>query len=248
MTKNNVYGGFFQAFFFSSSVPIPTFLLDHYIELGINQQEMMMIIHLMTEINAKSNDLEEQITRKMAISIEEFKIIVQNLQSKQLLSVNSRKGKGQPNQNYDFSGLLDQLIELWGINEFKQMEASNSKSKVKHNKSESEENSSPNLTSLFEQELGRPLTGLECEHIEKWLLAAYSEELIIEALRRGVSAGIRSFRYLDSILREWEKKGLKTRMEVEAEDQNFQARQNRKGDKTPKASPKIKSKYDNIYL
>lgn len=248
MTKNNVYGGFFQALFFSSSVSIPTFLLDHYTELGINQQEMMLIIHLMTEINAKSDDLEEQITRKMAIPIEDFKIMVHNLQSKRLLSVNSRKGKGNASLNYDFSGLLDQLIEFWGINEFKQMEASSSKSKAKQNKAETEENPTAKLTSMFEQELGRPLTGLECEHIEKWLLASYSEELIIEALRRGVSAGIRSFRYLDSILREWEKKGLKTRMEVDTEDQNFQARQNRKSDKTPKASPKIKSKYDNIYL
>ncbi|UWG98871.1 DnaD domain protein [Dehalobacter sp. DCM] len=248
MTKNNVYGGFFQALFFSSSVSIPTFLLDHYTELGINQQEMMLIIHLMTEINAKSEHLEEAITRKMNIAIEDFKIMVHTLQGKGLLTVNNRKIKGSTGVYYDFSGLLDQLIELWGINEFKQMEASNSKGKAKQGKPDADPNPSAKLISLFEQELGRPLTGLECEHIEKWLTATYSDELIIEALRRGVSAGIRSFRYLDSILREWEKKGLKTRAEVEAEDQNFQSRQNRKHDKPPKGSPKIKSKYDNIYL
>jgi DNA replication protein len=99
--------------------------------------------------------------------------------------------------------------------------------KKKGAKPQAEKNNDLNLqkiTSVFENEMGRPLTGFECEHIEKWLIASYSQELIIEALRRGVSAGIRNFRYLDSILREWEKKGLKTLNEVQTEDEYFKAK------------------------
>lgn len=252
MSKNNVYAGFTQALFFSGSISIPRFLLDHYIELGMTDREMMLIIHIMAELSTKSDnkDIDEKIIQKMGITVTEFNNIVQNLQSKGFLIVihSSKRKKNQNHSFYDFSGLIDQLFELWGISQFRQIEAF--ENSELNNKVVSSNVVSPltNLISLFEQELGRPLTGFECEHIEKWLLASYSQELIIEALRRGVSAGIRSFRYLDSILREWEKKGIQTRSEVEEADENFQTRQGKKSEKQSKKHKNINNKYDDIYL
>lgn len=251
MAKNKVYEGFSQALFFSGAVSIPRFLLDNYTYLGITDREMMMIIHIMMESNGSNEDgtIDEQIMRKMGISPLEFKNIIQNLHAKRLISVNNKsKSRAKIASVYDFSGLIDQLFELWGINQFRQMEASENQETGKRSPEQVNSPSSLKLITIFEQELGRPLTGFECEHIEKWLLASYSEELIIEALRRGVSAGIRSFRYLDSILREWEKKGIKTRLEVEAEDQSFQERQEKKVTKRSKSLKNSKNKYDDIYL
>ncbi len=251
MTKNNVYGGFSQALFFSDTVSIPSLLLDNYTNLGMNDREMMAVIHIISEIKS-GNDaavIDEQIMRKMGLLPVEYSLVIKGLEDKGLVTI-STKQKGKKNKTdplYSLSGLIDHLFEQWGINQYKQMESSGNKLKDKEvNKGEI----NPSLTrlvTLFEQELGRPLTGFECEHIEKWLLAKYSEELIIESLRRGVSAGIRNFRYLDSILREWEKKGLQTLMEVESEDQNFQSRQTKKGERQSR-STKTKNKYDNIYL
>lgn len=250
MSKNNVYEGFLQALFFSGTVSIPCFLLDNYAYLGITDREMMMIIHIMAEMRNNDGNIDEQIMTKMGISSQEFKNIIQNLQAKGLISLN-HKSKRKTNKNgplYDFHGLIDELFELWGINLFKQMEASGNQEQEKPGLNQKSDPSLLKLTTTFEQELGRPLTGFECEHIEKWLLASHSEELIIEALRRGVRAGIRSFRYLDSILREWEKKGIKTRLEAEAEDLNFQDRQGKKGEKPTKLRKSTKNKYDDIYL
>ena len=56
MHKKNVYGGFAQALFFSGTVSIPRFLLDHYIEIGINEREMLLIIHLLAESNNLNED------------------------------------------------------------------------------------------------------------------------------------------------------------------------------------------------
>lgn len=242
MTNHDVYGGFTQALFFSGSVAVPRLLLDHYRDLGITDREMMLLIHLIAENSEAAGDNPEAtITRKMGLPPLEYQKLVQSLQDRGLLAAKPKRNPEQP--YYDFSGLIDQLFELWGINQFKQMEASDQKGKEDTGTS-----GSARLTTLFEQELGRPLTGFECEHIEKWLLSGNSEELIIEALRRGVSAGIRNFRYLDSILREWEKKGIKSRQEVEAEDEYFQSRQAKKGEKQAKPSAQIKNKYDNLYL
>jgi len=244
--KKNVYGGFSQALFFSGTVSIPRFLLDHYVEIGINEREMLFIIHLLAEPNNQSEDIFPNIIERMGISQQEFTVVIQSLKKKNLLTINDYKNKTATNK-FDLSGLIDQLFELWGIYQFKQMEASDDNDNNKKSSHINTDNSLQKLTTLFESELGRPLTGLECEHIGKWLMASYSEELIIEALRRGVSAGIRSFRYLDTILREWEKKGIQTRMEVEAEDQHFQSRQQKKSEKQKKSNTP-KNKYDDIYL
>jgi len=250
LAKNNVYGGFTQALFFSGSISIPTFLLDHYTELGMSDREMMLLIHLIAELNAEKTDkLEESIGRKMGINVSEVNRIIMNLQNKGIISLTqdnyNRKKTGIANK-YDITGLIDQLFELWGINQFKQITAVENENINKTTANSSQINPQMEIIKVFERELGRPLTEFECEHIEKWVMASYSEELILEALRRGVSAGIRNFRYLDSILREWEKKGIKTLLEVEAEDENFQMRQKNK-DKRKKKSVNP-SKYDDIYL
>ena len=247
MHKKNVYGSFSQALFFSGTVSIPRFLLDHYIEIGINEREMLLLIHLLAESNNLSEDNVDNIANKMGISHQEFVTVVQSLKKKKLLTINDIKNGSFVANRLDLSGLIDQLFELWGIYQFQQMEASDNNKTDKKRTNNSSDKSLSKLTSLFESELGRPLTGLECENIEKWLTAAYSEELIIEALRRGVSAGVRSFRYLDGILREWEKKGIRTRLEVESEEENFQSRQKKKSEKQKKIDVP-KDKYDDIYL
>ncbi|MGI5902368.1 MAG: DnaD domain-containing protein [Desulfitobacteriia bacterium] len=238
MSNNNVYGGFAQALFFSGSVSIPRFLLDQYTNLGITDREMMLIIHILNEVSQDENkNIPKAIMTKMGISAREFNKLITSLKDKGLISSESKVLSNQitNNSGYDFSGLIDQLFELWGIKQFKKLE-----------KTESLENSK--LVSVFERELGRPLTAFECEHLEKWLEASFSEEVIIEALRRGVSAGIRNFRYLDSILREWEKKGIRTLLEIEAEDEYFQSRKTKKAERNMKSKQIIKSKYDDIYL
>ncbi len=249
MPKNNVYSGFSQALFFSGCASIPRFLLDHYSELGISDREMMLIIHLLNETDDPEHDLDEQIVIKMGISPQDYKLLIHSLIEKGFIDVRKQKNQkvNQPAKTpkYDISGLVDQLFELWGIDQYRRLEA-NGRNKLRP--TSMDDPSLSKLIVVFEKELGRPLTGFECEHIEKWLNSNHTEELVIEALRRGVSAGIRNFRYLDSILREWEKKGLKTRLEVEAEDQNFQARTARKTDRQTKLKAPNKNKYDDLYL
>lgn len=248
MNNKIVTEGFTQALFFSGSVSVPKFLLDHYCQLGIDAQEIMLLIHLMAEVEDGKDipAILKNISTKMNISLEELNRLIKQLEDKKLCSL--EKTDSPINRSViNFGGLLDQLFEIWGIDQFKQMEASENK--------ESDNAILPSLeqiTEIFEQELGRPLTVFECEHIEKWKIASFSDELILEALRRGVSAGIRNFRYLDSILREWEKKGIKTKQEVEIEDQNFYERQQKKEKDTKKRTVKKtyekKDKYNNIYL
>ncbi|HAB66799.1 MAG TPA: hypothetical protein DCE23_05475 [Firmicutes bacterium] len=66
----------------------------------------------------------------------------------------------------------------------------------------------------FESELGRTISSMELELINGWLSSGTPEEIILGALREAVYNGVTSFRYIDKIIYEWEKKGFKTMDDV----------------------------------
>ena len=55
---------------------------------------------------------------------------------------------------------------------------------------------------------------MELELINGWLSNGTSEELVLGALREAVYNGVTSFKYIDRIIYEWEKKGFKTMDDV----------------------------------
>ena len=253
MNKVSVYGSFTQALFFSGVVSIPKYLLTHYTEIGLNDREMMVLIQILCEAESNPYPSIATLASRMSASSADIEEVVGRLVERKLLTIERYWNPIDQKwgNTYGFVKLLDELAELWAIERSQQLDEERT---LKQNQS-SPQSTSPinptmeNLVHTFEQELGRPLTRLECENIDRWLSSHFSEELIIEALRRGVSAGIRNFRYLDSILREWEKKGLRTRAEIETEDAYFQSRQDKKNIKPKNLVPKTSTnKYDNFYL
>jgi DNA replication protein len=68
-----------------------------------------------------------------------------------------------------------------------------------------------NLYTIFEQEFGRPLSPFECETLGMWMDQDHHDPTIIKAaLREAVISGKLNFRYIDRILFEWKKNGIKT--------------------------------------
>lgn len=256
MNKVSVYGSFAQALFFSGVVSIPKYLLTHYKQIGISDQEMMVLIQILCESESNPYPSIPTLAGRMTASSSDIEEHLGSLVERKLLTIERYWNPVELKwgNSYSLVGLIDELAELWAIERSQQLE----EERVQKLNKVSPDNPSPknssnkameNLVQTFEQELGRLLTRLECENIDRWLASHFSEEIIIEALRRGVSAGIRNFRYLDSILREWEKKGLRTRAEIEAEDAYFQSRQEKKTAKPKtKGSKTTSSKYENFYL
>lgn len=71
------------------------------------------------------------------------------------------------------------------------------------------------IYSLFEKELGRTLSTFEAEMINKWLENGTSEETIKNALKEAILNGVSSFKYIDKIIYDWSKKGVKTKIKEE---------------------------------
>ena len=72
-----------------------------------------------------------------------------------------------------------------------------------------------NVFSMIEQEFGKTLSPMEYEIIKAWLESNKSVELISCALKESVMNGVPNLRYMDKVLYEWEKKGIKTKEDVE---------------------------------
>lgn len=79
---------------------------------------------------------------------------------------------------------------------------------------EEKETEKEDVFKVFERELGRTISSMELEMINGWLTTGTSEEIILGALREAVYNGVTSFRYIDKIIYEWEKKGFKTMDDV----------------------------------
>lgn len=257
MNKVSVYGSFTQALFFSGVVSIPKYLLTHYREIGLNDREMMVLIQILCEAESNPYPSIATLAGRMTASATDIEDVLGQLVERKLLTIERYWNPIEQKwgNTYSLVKLIDELAELWAIERSQQLDEERTLKQHQSTPPPSPSISTSinpameNLVHTFEQELGRLLTRLECENLDRWLSSHFSEELIIEALRRGVSAGIRNFRYLDSILREWEKKGLRTRVEIEAEDAYFQSRQDKKPTKPKNLVPKTTpNKYDNFYL
>lgn len=84
----------------------------------------------------------------------------------------------------------------------------------------------PKTTSLydvFESEFGRPLSPLEFEQVEK-MQQEYGIDLVKLALSEAVMAGARSFRYIETVLNNWSKAGIKTVDEARRQIEAFHSR------------------------
>lgn len=75
------------------------------------------------------------------------------------------------------------------------------------------EKNNTDIYSKFESEFGRSLSPIEYETINRWLENGVSEEIITSALKEAVINGASNLRYIDKIIYEWTKKGVKPKEE-----------------------------------
>lgn len=182
--------------FKNGNIVIPLYLLKNYKELKIELDEFIFLMYLynlgdkfLFDPNKFSNDLGMDTTSIMNyISI---------LTDKLLISVEVQKnGK-----------VMEEVISLDGFyNKLKCLTIS----EVSNNS-----NSDSTIFETIEKEFGRTLSGMEYEIIKAWLDNNESEELIKEALKEAVFNGVSNLRYIDKILYEWNRKGIKTVEDVE---------------------------------
>ena len=77
------------------------------------------------------------------------------------------------------------------------------------------EDKSSVIFGMFESELGRTLSSFEYEMINSWISNGVSDEMIRDALKEAILNNVRSFKYIDKIIYDWTRNGVKKRIKEE---------------------------------
>lgn len=71
------------------------------------------------------------------------------------------------------------------------------------------------LIEIFEEQFGRPLTPMELDIIKEWINSGFEENMILKALKEAVKSQVLTLRYIDGILNNWQRNGVKERFIAE---------------------------------
>lgn len=183
-------------------IVIPKIIFNKYKKLNITEEELILLIY-MINIDSKVTYNPELFSKELDINKYKVMELINSLFEKQIINIVVEKNKYNKTEEYIvFDLLYNKLIkEIIGVEE-KTEEVGN------------------DIFTIFEQELGRTISPMEYDMIKTWV-TDYNKEIVVEALKEAVYNGVNSFRYIDKILSEWNKKGLKTKDDVIKDKNNY---------------------------
>jgi len=192
-------------------VVIPTVLLREYKAMKLNEHELVLLLQMIAFIE-KGNEFPTptELSSSMTVSNTECSDILRKLIQKGFIEIKDGfTSDGIRYEKYSIEPLWGKCVDHFILQQ-KREEA---------NVAQREET---DLYSCFEQEFGRPLSPFECETLAMWLDDDHHDAVIIKsALREAVISGKLNFRYIDRILFEWKKNGIKTIDQAKNHGQKF---------------------------
>ncbi len=233
--KGNITSAFGSDLILEGITGVPNLLLKYYPKLGITDSEMMLIIqlvHLQTATNQHFPSL-DVLARFMSREKTKIRADLAGLIEKGIVKINHCYSETADEivPAYSYEPLFEKISELWAgekVKAYQQLKKNlrEQKQKVRAGRNKNLEPAFAKVCQSFEKEFGRLLSPMEIEQVGLWLDDnGGSAELILEALKRAVLLGKHNFKYIDSILLEWQKNNLQTIPEVLAYEANFRSRQ-----------------------
>ncbi|WP_017727987.1 DnaD domain-containing protein [Halalkalibacterium ligniniphilum] len=202
----------------SGQLSISKLLLQHYSDLDLNEEELVVLLHIQTFIEAGDHfPTPEHLASRMTLNATACSELLGRTIKKGCLSLEKRlDDNGVSYEFFSLAPLWERLAAFIGEKEQEQ-------------KLQKQQEMEANVYRLFEQEFSRPLSPIEGETLTMWLdQDHHSPELIRAALREAVVSGKLNFRYIDRILFEWKRNGIKTLDQAKAYGEKFRAHQLRR--------------------
>ncbi|MBS4191002.1 DnaD domain-containing protein [Bacillus sp. FJAT-49705] len=197
------------------NVTIPGALLNHYKEMNLYEHELVLILHVISFIE-KGNEFPTpvELSSRMTISVSECTEILRKLIQKGYIEIKDNySAEGIRYERYNIEPLLEKLIDHFLLKNKQEAAVINQQNET-------------DLYTCFEQEFGRPLSPFECETLALWMDDDHHDPHIIKAaLREAVISGKLNFRYIDRILFEWKKNGIKTIEQAKSYGKKFRQNQ-----------------------
>lgn len=182
--------------FITKDFVINSNVLKSISSLDITLDEFLIILYF---INV-SLDLDiENMKSKLGLDENRISIAFNNLISKKYIDMNVKNENGKVIESISLNPFYDRLV----VNEKEESNASN------------------DIYALYESELGRTLSSFEYEIINGWKEKNISEDIIKGALKEAILNGVTNFKYIDKIVFEWSKKGIKKKVNDQDNNEYF---------------------------
>lgn len=192
---------------------VPLYLFQLRKKFNLTLEEFIFLIYL-TNLGTQIIFDTNRLSQDLGMTKEEVLSHIDTLTEKNYISIEVIKNEKNVMEEYIVLDLFYEKLTNMIIDDVNQA------------KMEEEKNS--NIFEVIEKEFARPLTSMEYEIISAWLEDGTKEELIIEALKEAVYSGVCNLRYIDKILYEWGKKGIKTQQDVANNRLKFKEKQEKK--------------------
>lgn len=179
---------------------IPKYVLTYAKDFNLDMNSLILLIYFLNKKNKFVFNY-KKIIEDLNFSEKELLDSISILKDKKLISIQMEKNdSGILEERVDVSSFYDIILSKF-INE---------------SDNEQENN---DLYDSFEKEFGRTLSPMEYDIINGWLESKIDKELILEALKEAVFNGVSNLRYVDKILYEWNKKGIKDKNDIRRKDE-----------------------------
>ncbi|WP_066312965.1 DnaD domain-containing protein [Bacillus sp. FJAT-29814] len=211
-------------------ITVPALLFSEYRNLNMTEVELVLLLNILTFLE-KGNEFPtpEELSARMTISISECHEMLRRLIQRGCLEIMDEYSKeGIRFEKYSIKPLWEKLVNQFLNNN-------------RLNQEQSKKADETDLYTCFEQEFGRPLSPFECESLAMWMDDDHHDPVIIKAaLREAVMSGKLNFRYIDRILFEWKKNGIKTIEQAKNQGRKFRQKQVQKlGNKEGSSQPAV---------
>lgn len=168
------------------SLSVPKLLIQNYKSMGISEFDTLVLIYL---INADSLVYNPKlISSFLNTDVASIMVSIDSLSTKGLIEIQIKD-----------SGIREEYLSLDKLYE-----------KLSYYIVNEESSKSSNLYDAFETEFGRELSSMEYQIITGWTEGNYSDELIKAALKEATYNGVNNLRYIDKVLFDWNKSGIKS--------------------------------------
>ncbi|MBB5173588.1 DnaD domain-containing protein [Texcoconibacillus texcoconensis] len=181
------------------TVSLPARLLKTYRTLGIDERELVLIIHIYSFLDeGVTFPTPDVLSERMTVDAMTCSSLLRSLVQKGVLEIKENNSEGIIEEAYS----LDPLYEKMAQHMLQEAEVE---------KETAESTEEGEIFQTFEQEFSRPLSPMELEMLSMWIDDdGHSPDIIRAALREAVVSGKLNFRYIDRILFEWKKNGVRT--------------------------------------
>ncbi|HEL0662914.1 DnaD domain-containing protein [Streptococcus equi subsp. zooepidemicus] len=188
----------------SGNLVLPTALLFHYKDIFKSSDDFLVWQFFYLQNTTRLDELvPSQIANALGKSVAEVNKAISSLTSQGLLDMKTIEMAGEIEIIFDASPVLVTLDQLLARDEKSEHEQQNT-------------NQLKLLVDEFERELGRFLSPMELEDLEKTVHDDQTDlDLVREALREAVFNGKTNWKYIQAILRNWRKEGITSLRQLE---------------------------------